>query len=193
MSVSPTLCRSVNHKLNNCCALTDHQTQVQTRALPYSNLRTNEHSTYCHSTQTAPQILYSTHPIQVLTKTTNGLPSSTTDEEQFLLQNNFRFSLIFSVIWLSYCWILTEHYKFDFGKFTVIIRLLFCLLHVLTIWKLFQYIMKLIHRFYRLVRRIRVLLPQQISLIIFSLILFLLLTMVLHFKQFLRDIFAIVD
>lgn len=115
------------------------------------------------------------------------------EENEFVARNQFRLALIFSGIWLSYCWWLSERYRFDFGRYTNFVRLLFCIVHVLTVWKLFQYIIKVAFRFYRLTRRLRAALPRHLTFIGLSLVLFLLLTFVLHFKQFLREAFAIVD
>lgn len=118
---------------------------------------------------------------------------STVEANEFVAQNQFRLALVFSGIWLSYCWWLSERYRFDFGRFTTIIRLLFCIIHVLTVWKFFQYIIKVAFRLYRLSRRIRAALPRHLTMISLSFVLFALLTFVLNFKQFLRDAFAIVD
>ncbi|UJR33870.1 hypothetical protein I4U23_021291 [Adineta vaga] len=118
-----------------------------------------------------------------------------TDEEEnkFISRNQFRSAFIFSGLWLSYCWWLSERYRFDFGQYTIVIRLLFCILHVLTVWKFFQYMMRIAFRFYRFTRRLRASLPHHFMIIGLSLFLFLLLTIVLNFKQFLREAFAIVD
>ncbi|CAF0728507.1 unnamed protein product [Adineta steineri] len=124
---------------------------------------------------------------------TSILPLSTTEENEFINRNQFRLAFVFSGLWLSYCWWLSERYRFDFGRYTTIIRLLFCVLHVLTVWKFFQYIIKLAFRLYRLTRRIRANLPRHLTLIGLSLLLFALLTFVLNFKEFLREAFAIVD
>lgn len=118
---------------------------------------------------------------------------STTEENEFVARNQFRLALIFSGIWLSYCWWLSERYRFDFGRYTIIIRLLFCIIHVLTVWKFFQYIIKIAFRLYQFTRRIRTALPRHLTMIALSLVLFALLTFVLNFKQFLREAFAIVD
>jgi hypothetical protein len=118
---------------------------------------------------------------------------STTEENEFVSRNQFRLAFIFSGLWLSYCWWLSERYHFDFGRYTTIVRLLFCIVHVLTVWKFFQYIIKLTFRLYRLTRRLRAALPRHLTIIGLSLVLFVLLTFVLHFKQFLREAFAIVD
>ena len=115
------------------------------------------------------------------------------EENDFVARNQFRSALIFSGLWLSYCWWLSERYHFDFGRYTTIVRLLFCLLHVLTVWKFFQYIIKLVFRLYCFTRRIRAVIPRHLTIIILSLVLFLLMTFVLNFKQFLREAFAIVD
>jgi hypothetical protein len=86
-------------------------------------------------------IYYSTDKIAIPYQTTSRL--STTEENEFLARNQFRLAFIFSGLWLSYCWWLSERYHFDFGRYTIVIRLLFCLIHVLTVWKFFQYIIKL--------------------------------------------------
>ncbi|CAF1566394.1 unnamed protein product [Rotaria magnacalcarata] len=118
---------------------------------------------------------------------------STAEANEFVARNQFRLALVFSGIWLSYCWWLSERYRFDFGQYTTIIRLLFCVIHVLTVWKFFQYIIKIAFRLYGLSKRIRAALPRHLTMIVLSLVLFALLTFVLNFKQFLRDAFAIVD
>ncbi len=118
---------------------------------------------------------------------------STTEENEFITRNQFRLALVFSGLWLSYCWWLSERYRFDFGRYTTIVRLLFCIVHVLTVWKFFQYIIKIAFRLYHLTRRLRAALPRHLTIIGLSLVLFALLTFVLHFKQFLREAFAIVD
>jgi hypothetical protein len=118
---------------------------------------------------------------------------SITEENEFIARNQLRLALIFSGLWLSYCWWLSERYHFDFGRYTTIIRLLFCVLHVLTVWKFFQYIIKVAFRLYRLTRRIRAAIPRHLTIIALSFVLFGLLTFVLNFKQFLREAFAIVD
>ncbi|CAF1028522.1 unnamed protein product [Adineta ricciae] len=120
---------------------------------------------------------------------------TTTDEEEndFISRNQFRLAFVFSGLWLSYCWWLSERYRFDFGQYTIAIRLLFCVLHVLTVWKIFQYMMRIAFRLHRLTRRLRASLPQHLMMIGLSLFLFGLLTFVLNFKQFLREAFAIVD
>ena len=118
---------------------------------------------------------------------------STTEENEFIARNQFRLALVFSGLWLSYCWWLSERYRFSFGRYTNIIRLLFCVLHVLTVWKIFQYIIKIAFRLHRLSGRIRAALPRYLTMIVLSFVLFALLTFVLNFKQFLREAFAIVD
>lgn len=118
---------------------------------------------------------------------------SAVDANEFVARNQFRLAFIFSGLWLSYCWWLSERYRFDFGRYTTIVRLLFCILHVLTVWKFFQYIIKVAYRLYRLTRRIRAALPRHLTMVGLSLVLFALLTFVLNFKQFLREAFAIVD
>jgi hypothetical protein len=118
---------------------------------------------------------------------------STTEENEFIARNQFRLAFVFSGLWLSYCWWLSERYRFDFGRYTTLIRLLFCVLHVLTVWKFFQYIIKIAFRLFRLTRRIRAALPRHLTIIGLSFVLFALLTFVLNFKQFLREAFAIVD
>jgi len=133
-------------------------------------------------------------PIAISYQTTQSIKRlSTTEENEFIARNQFRLALIFSGLWLSYCWWLSERYRFDFGRYTTIIRLLFCIIHVLTVWKFFQYIIKIAFRLYRLTRRIRAALPRHLTMIALSLVLFALLTFVLNFKQFLREAFAIVD
>lgn len=119
--------------------------------------------------------------------------SSRIEENEFLARNQFRLAFIFSGLWLSYCWWLSERYQFDFGRYTNIVRLLFCIVHVLTVWKLFQYMIKIAFRLYRLTRRLRAALPRHLTMIGLTLVLFLLLTFVLHFKQVVREAFAIVD
>lgn len=118
---------------------------------------------------------------------------STVEENEFVARNQFRLALVFSGLWLSYCWWLSERYCFDFGRYTNIIRLLFCIIHVLTVWKLFQYSIKIAFRIYRLTRRVRAALPGHLTIVGLTLVLFALLTFVLNFKQFLREAFAIVD
>ncbi len=118
---------------------------------------------------------------------------STAEENEFVSRNQFRLALIFSGLWLSYCWWLSERYRFDFGRYTIIVRLLFCIIHVLTAWKFFQYLIKIAFRLHRLTRRLRATLPHHLTIIGLSLVLFALLTFVLHFKQFVREAFAIVD
>jgi hypothetical protein len=133
-------------------------------------------------------------PIAISYQTTTPIKRlSTTEENEFVARNQFRLALIFSGLWLSYCWWLSERYRFDFGRYTTIIRLLFCIIHVLTVWKFFQYMIKIAFRLYRLTRRIRAALPRHLTMIALSLVLFALLTFVLNFKQFLREAFAIVD
>lgn len=117
----------------------------------------------------------------------------TIEENDFLTRNQFRSALVFSALWLSYCWWLSERYHFDFGRYTTVMRLFFCLLHVLTVWKFFQYMIKVAFRVYRFTRRLRTAIPRHLSMIILSLVLFVLLTFVLSFKRFLKDAFAIVD
>ena len=133
-------------------------------------------------------------PIEITHPTLTPIERFSKDEEnEFLARNQFRLAFIFSGLWLSYCWWLSERYHFDFGRYTIVVRLLFCIAHVLTVWKLFQYMIKLAFRFYRLTKRLRAALPAQLTIIGLSIVLFALLTFVLHFKQFLRDAFAIVD
>ena len=115
------------------------------------------------------------------------------EENEFVARHQFRSALIFSGLWLSYCWWLAEQYQFDFGRYTTIIRLLFCIVHVLTVWKFFQYIIKVAFRLHRVTRRIRAAIPRHLTMVLLSLVLFALLTFVLHFKKFLREAFAIVD
>lgn len=115
------------------------------------------------------------------------------EENEFIARNQFRLAFAFSGLWLSYCWWLSERYRFDFGQYTVAVRLLFCVLHVLTVWKFFQYATRIAFRACRLTRRLRASLPRHLMIIGLSLLLFALLTFVLHFKQFLREAFAIVD
>jgi hypothetical protein len=115
------------------------------------------------------------------------------EENEFIARNQFRLALTFSGLWLSYCWWLSERYHFDFGRYTTIARLIFCLLHVLTVWKFFQYMIKVAFRLHRFTRRIQDAVPRHLTIIVLSLVLFLLLTFVIHFKQFLRDAFAVVD
>jgi hypothetical protein len=133
-------------------------------------------------------------PITISYQTTPPIKRlSTTEENEFISRNQFRLALVFSGLWLSYCWWLSERYRFDFGRYTIIVRLLFCIIHVLTVWKFFQYIIKIAFRLYRLTTRIRAALPRHLTMIGLSLVLFALLTFVLNFKQFLREAFAIVD
>ena len=117
----------------------------------------------------------------------------TIEENEFLARNQFRSALIFSGFWLSYCWWLSERFHFDFGRYTTLVRLLFCLLHVLTVWNFFQYMIRVAYRIYRFTRRIRAALPRHLTMIVLSMVLFLLLTFVLSFKKFLKEAFAIVD
>ena len=125
--------------------------------------------------------------------TVNEAPLLALEENEFIARNQLRSAIIFSGFWLSYCWWLSERYHFDFGRYTTLIRLLFCLVHVLTVWKFFQYVIKIIYRFYRFTRRLRAAIPRHLTVILLSLVLFLLLTLVLHFKKFLREAFAIID
>ena len=53
--------------------------------------------------------------------------------------------------------------------------------------------MNLLLRFYRFSQRLQVAVTDQLILIVLSVVLFLLLTFVLDFKDFLRDAFAVVD
>ncbi|CAF0778266.1 unnamed protein product [Rotaria sp. Silwood1] len=133
-------------------------------------------------------------PIAIPYQLTTSLARlSITEENEFVARNQFRLALVFSGLWLSYCWWLSERYRFDFGRYTTIIRLLFCIVHVLTVWKFFQYIIKVAYRLYRFTKRLRAAIPRHLTMIVLSLVLFALLTFVLNFKQFLRDAFAIVD
>jgi hypothetical protein len=114
----------------------------------------------------------------------------TTIENEFIGRNQFYLALIFIVLWFSYCWWLSEQYHFDFGQYTIILRLLFCIIHVLTVWNFFQYIIKLIFRLYQFSRRLGIVLIDHLIMIIIT---FVLLTFVLSFKQFLREIFGIIN
>jgi hypothetical protein len=129
-------------------------------------------------------------------KTSSIIPDQlrrTIEENEFISRNKFYLVLIFSCLWFSYCWWLSEQYDFDFGEYTIIVRLLFCIIHVLTVWKLFQYIIKLAFRLYQLSRRLRIILIDYLSMIGLTFVLFLLLTFVFNFKEFLREVFTIVD
>jgi len=135
-------------------------------------------------------------------KTSNTIPNqllvqiaqlTTTEENEFIARNQFHLALVFLGLWLSYCWWLSEQYRFNFGQYTTIFRWLFCIIHVLTVWSFFQYIIKLVFRLYHFSRRLRVVLTNHLIILVLSCILFLLLTFVLNFKRFLQDAFAIVD
>jgi hypothetical protein len=115
----------------------------------------------------------------------------TREENEFLADNQCYLVLIFSGLWFLYCWWLSEQCYFDFGQYTMIFRWLFCVIHVLIVWKVFQYIIKLVFRFYQFTRRLGILLIDYSSLIALTFLLFVLLTFVLNLKQFLRDIFLI--
>jgi hypothetical protein len=116
--------------------------------------------------------------------------TSRTEANEFIAHNQFYLVLIFIGLWFSYCWWLSEQYHFDFGQYTTILRLLFCIIHVLTIWSFFQYIIKLIFRFYQFSKRLGIILIDHLIMTILT---FLLLTFVLYFKDFLREIIAIVN
>ena len=115
------------------------------------------------------------------------------EERDFLARHRCHSLIAFLALWLSYCWWLSEWCCFDFGRYTITLRLLFCILHVLTVWRCFQYMIKLAFRLYRLSRRLQAMLPDLFMLAGLSLVLFLILTFVLHFKPFVREAFAIVD
>ncbi len=108
-------------------------------------------------------------------------------------ENQFYLILIFLSLWFLYCWWLSEEYNLNFGEYTTIIRLLFCIIHVLIAWKIFQYIIKLIFRLYYFSKRLQTVLIDHLVTIILSCVLFLLLTVVLNLKKLLRECFAIVD
>jgi hypothetical protein len=116
--------------------------------------------------------------------------TSTKEENKFIARNQFYIVLIFIGLWFSYCWWLSEQYHFNFGQYTIILRLLFCLIHVLTAWTFFQYIIKLVFRLYQFSKRLGSILIDHLIMIILT---FLLLTFVLNFRQFLRETVAIVD
>lgn len=115
------------------------------------------------------------------------------EENEFIARHQFRSAIIFTGFWLSYCWWLSERYRFDFGRYTTFVRLLFCLVHVLTVWRFFQYIIKIIYRIHRFTLHLRATVPRHLTVVLLSLVLFILLTFVLNFKTFLREAFAIVD
>jgi len=116
--------------------------------------------------------------------------TSRTEENKFIARNQVYIVLIFISLWFLYCWWLSEQYYFNFGQYTTILRLLFCLIHVLTAWTFFQYIIKLAFRLYQFSKRLGSILIDHLIMIILT---FLLLTFVLNFRQFLREIVAIVD
>jgi hypothetical protein len=99
-------------------------------------------------------------------------------------ENQFYLILIFISLWFSYCWWLSEEYNLNFGSYTTIVRLLFCIIHVYTVWKLFHYLTKLIFRLYYFSKRLQIALMDNLNTIILSFVLFLLLTFVLNLKQF---------
>jgi len=115
---------------------------------------------------------------------------SRTEENKFIARNLFYIVLIFIGLWFLYCWWLSEQYYFNFGQYTIILRLLFSLIHVLTAWIFFQYIIKLVFRLYQFSIRLGSILIEHLIMIILT---FGLLTFVLNFRQFLREIVAIVD
>lgn len=107
-------------------------------------------------------------------------------ENKYISRNQFYFILIFIILWLLYCWWLSEEYQFNFGEYTIIFRLLFCIIHILTIWIFFQYIINFIFRLYRLGKIF-------FNHLLMTIITFLLLTFVLNFKEYIRKAVAIVD
>ncbi|CAF1175088.1 unnamed protein product [Adineta steineri] len=115
------------------------------------------------------------------------------EEYEFIIYNQIHIILVFLGLWFSYCWWLAEQYRFNFGRYTTILRLLFCIIHVLAVWTFFQYIIKFAVRLYHFSRRLRAVVTDHLIMIALSFVLFLLLTFVLNFKDFLTDAFAIVD
>lgn len=119
-------------------------------------------------------------------------PTPSTDQE-FCLHYQYHFGFFFLIFWFFYCSWLSHYTSFYFISTTTIFSLLFSIIHVFLAWKVFEYVTRLILYFQSLRSRFQRILHQYYYLLSLSGISYLLLIIISHHRDFLRQCFSLVD